>query len=76
MDPFKTGPTGLLATLGKSGRFHLVWYQNRPQLQTGQFLLTRRVSSQWPRFHQLRDGHKLPKIVYGESVLNKLQISK
>ena len=76
MDPFKTGPTGLFATalvsLGKSGRFHLVWYQNWPQLQTGQFPLTRRVSSQWPRFHRLRDGQKLQKIVYGESVLNKI----
>ena len=41
--------------------FHLVWYQNRPQLQTSQFPLTRRVSSQWPRFNQLRDGQKLPK---------------
>ena len=65
MDPFKTRPTGLFATaivsLGKSGRFHLVWYQNRPQLQTGQFPLTQRVSSQWPRFNQLRDGQKLPK---------------
>ena len=33
MDPFKTGATVLFATalvsLGKSGRFHLVWYQNR-----------------------------------------------
>ena len=65
MDPFKTGPTGLfptaLVSLDKSGRFHLVWYQNRPQLQTGQFPLTQRVSSQWPRFNQLRDGQKLPK---------------
>ena len=25
--------------------FHLVWYQNRPQLKTGQFPLTQRVSS-------------------------------
>ena len=36
MDPFKTVPTGLFATalvsLGKSGRFHFVWYQNRLQL--------------------------------------------
>ena len=38
-----------------------MWYQNRPQLQTGQFPLTQRVSSQWPRFNQLRDGQKLPK---------------
>ena len=41
MDPFKTGPTGLFATalvsLCTSGRFQLVWYQNRPQLQTRQF---------------------------------------
>ena len=63
MDPFKTGPTGLFAkalvSLGKSGRFHLVWYQNRLQLQTVQFPLTQRVSSQWPRFNQLRDGQKL-----------------
>ena len=77
MDPFKTGPTELFATalvsLGKSGRFHLVWYQNRPQLQTGQFPLTRSVSSRRPRFHRLRDGQKLQKIVlsYGESVLIK-----
>ena len=39
MDPFKTRQTGLFATalvsLSKSGRFHLVWYQNRPQSQTG-----------------------------------------
>ena len=71
MDPFKTGPTGLFATalvsLGKSGRFHLVWYESRPQFknckppETGQFPLTQRVSSQWPRFNQLRDGQKLPK---------------
>ena len=48
MDPFKTGPTGLFATalisLGKSGMFHLVWQQNRPQLQTtgakSQFTMT------------------------------------
>ena len=38
-----------------------MWYQNRPQLQTGQFPLTQRVSSQWPRFNLLRDGQKLPK---------------
>ena len=38
-----------------------MWYQNRRQLQTGQFPLTQRVSSQWPRFNQLRDGQKLPK---------------
>ena len=65
MDPFKTGPTGLFATalvsLGKSGRFHLVWHQNRPQLQTGQFPLTQIVSSQWPHIDQLLDGQKLPK---------------
>ena len=36
-----------------------MWYQNRPQLQTGQFPLTQ--NSQWPRFNQLRDGQKLPK---------------
>ena len=35
--------------------------------------LTRRVSSQWPRFHRLRDGQKLPKIVQGESVLKKCE---
>ena len=76
MDPFKTGPAGLFATalvsLGKSGRFSLGVYQNRPQLQTGQFPLTQRVSSQWPRFNQLRDGQKLPKTVYGESVLTQI----
>ena len=76
MDPFKTGPTGLFATalvpLGKSGRFHLVWYQNRPQLQTGQFPLTQRVSSQWPRFNQLPDGRNCLKTVYGESVLTQI----
>ena len=79
MDPFKTGPTGLFATalvsLGKSGKFHLVWYQHRPQLQTGHFTLPRRVSSQWPRFHRLRDGQKLPKnrlYINGESVLKKI----
>ena len=64
-------PGGLFATavdsLGKSGRF-----QNRPQLQTGQFPLTQRVSSQWPRFNQLRDGQQLPKTVYGESVLTQI----
>ena len=49
----------------------MVCYQNRQQLQTGQFPLARRVSSRWPRFHRLRDGQKLPKIVYGESVLKK-----
>ena len=44
MDPFKTGLFATaLVSLGKSGRFHLVWYQNRPQLQTGQFPLARRV---------------------------------
>ena len=49
-----------------------MWYQNRPQLQTGQFPLTQRVSSQLPRFNQLRDGQKLPKTVYGESVLTQI----
>ena len=49
-----------------------MWYQNRPQLQTGQFPLTQRVSSQWPRFNQLRDGQKLPKTVFGESVLAQI----
>ena len=77
MDPLKTGPSGLFATalvsLGKSGLFYLVWYQNRLQLQTGQFPLARRASSRWPRFHRLRDGQKLPKIVYGESVFKKCE---
>ena len=63
----------LINAIARSGRFHLVWYQNRPQLQTGKFPFMRRVSSQWPRFHRLRDGQKLPKIVYGESVLKKLR---
>ena len=67
MDPFKTGPTGLFATalvsLGKSGRFSLGVLPKPTAiiLQTGQFPLTQRVSSQWPRFNQLRDGQKLPK---------------
>ena len=34
MDPFKTGPTGLfdkaLASLRKSGSFHLVWWVPKP----------------------------------------------
>ena len=80
MDPFKTGPTGLFATalvsLGKSGRFHVVWYQNRPQLQTDQFNLTRRVSSQWPRFHRLRDGQKLPKNRLWRICIKKKKIAK
>ena len=74
MDPFKTGPTGLFATAlvssGKSGRFHLVWYQNRLQLQTVQFPLTQRVGSQWLRFNQLRDGQKLPKNRLGRICIN------
>ena len=40
------------------------WRQSQllgPSLQTGQFPLTQRVSPQWPRFNQLRDGQKLPK---------------
>ena len=66
MDPFKTGPTGLFATalvsLGKSGRFSLgVVPKPTAILQTGQFPFTQSVSSQWPRFNQLRDGQKLPK---------------
>ena len=51
MDTFKTGPTGLLATalvsLGKSGRFHLVWYQIRSKMASFSSVL--------------RDGQKLPK---------------
>ena len=66
MDPFKNGPTGLFATalvsLGKSGRFSLgVVPKPTAILQTGQFPFTQSVSSQWPRFNQLRDGQKLPK---------------
>ena len=70
VDPFKTGPTGLFATGPVSWRTS--WYQNRPQLQTDQFPLSQRVSSQWSRFNQLRDGQKLPKTVYGESVLTQI----
>ena len=75
MDPFKTGPTGLYATalLGKSGRFSLgVVPKPTAILQTGQFPLAQRVSSQWPRFNQFRDGQKLAKTVYGESVLTQI----
>ena len=38
--------------------------------------MTRRVSSRWPRFHRLRDGQKLPKNSFGESVLQKMRKSK
>ena len=75
MDPFKTGPTGLFATalvsLGKSGRFSL-GVVLKPTAIAGQFPLTQRVSSHWPRFNQLRDGQKLPKTVYGESALTQI----
>ena len=57
MDPFKTGLFATaLVSWGKSGRFPL----------------TQRVSSQWHRFNQLLDGQKLPKNVYGESVLTQI----
>ena len=50
MDPFKTGqPDCLLRPKfhwANLEGFHLMWYQNRPQLKTGQFPLTQRVSSQ------------------------------
>ena len=79
MDTFKTGPTGLFATalvsLGKSGRFYLVWYQNRPQLQTGQFHLTQRVMTAVHNELVLisygMDRNCL-KTVYGESVLTQI----
>ena len=73
MDPFKTGPTGLFATapvsLGKSGRFHLVWYQN----QTGQFPLTRKesVHNGLVLISCGMDRNCL-KTVYGESVLTQI----
>ena len=77
MDPFKNGPTGLFATalvsLGKSGTFHLVWYHNRPQLQTGQFRLARIVSSLRPRFHRSGMDRNCLKIGYGDSVLQKMR---
>ena len=65
MDPFKTGPTGLFAMalvpLGKSGRFSLGVVPKPTAIAKRPVFLTQRVSSQWPRFNQLRDGQKLPK---------------
>ena len=77
MDPFKTGPTGLFAmalvSLGKSGRFSLgvvpkpTAIANRPVSFDAMSQFTK-----WPRFNQLRDGQKLPKNRYGESVLTQI----
>ena len=59
MDPFKTGPTGLFATalvsLGKSGGFSLGVIPK---------------PTAWPRFNQLRDGHKLPKTRFWRICIN------
>ena len=70
MDPFKTGPTRRTVCYGRRfiGKIGKV---SKPTAiaNRGQFPLTQRVSSQWPRFNQLRDGQQLPKTVYGESVL-------
>ena len=64
MNPFKTGPTGQFATglvsYGKSGRFSLGVVPKPTATANRQFPLTQKVSSQWPRFNQLRDGQKLP----------------
>ena len=72
MDPFKTGPTGLFATalvsLGKSGRFHLVWYRNCKPAS----FLWREESG--PVFNGYGIDRNCLKIVYGDSVLKNAKI--
>ena len=88
MDPFKTGPTGLFATalvsLGKSGRFSLGVVPKPTAIANrlvsfdakGQFTMKKKKKKKLyltpNRFNQLRDGQKLPKTVYGESVLTQI----